>query len=41
MRRFSHQPALRGSVFRGFFQLNPNHLSEMNQIWIGLIPAYV
>ena len=34
MRRFFHQPALRGSVFRGFFQFNPNALSEMNQIWI-------
>ena len=34
MRRFFHQPALRGLVFRGFFQFNPNALSEMNQIWI-------
>ena len=34
MRRFFHQPALQGSVFRGFFQFNPNALSEINQIWI-------
>ena len=34
MRRFFHQPALRGSVFRDFFfQFNPNALTEINQIW--------
>ena len=33
MMRFFHQPALRGSVFIGFFQFNPKALSEMNQIW--------
>ena len=33
MRHFFHQPALWGSVFRGFFQFNLNASSEMNQIW--------